>query len=351
MAKGITDIVDIRVGHANDFEAVTGCTVILFGKDGAAAAVEVRGGAVGERELEPLRPGHLVERIHGLVLAGGSAFGLDSAGGVMCYLEQRGIGFDTGAARVPIVPAVILYDLGIGNPRRRPDAAMGYEAARRASAGPVEEGSVGAGTGATVGKMFGMARATKGGLGSATVNLAGGVKVSALAVVNAFGDVRDPSTGEILAGLRSAPNSSKFSDTLAQIKCGAVRWRFSRPARTGANTTLAVVATNARFEKISLLRIAAMAQAGLARTIACALQLRRRRGFCHLVGEKALRCEHGRRTGSGGCGARDCARSSEGERPGRSPSPARPQEGPIGRASSAGLTWRSSSRMRASVRS
>jgi len=268
MAKGITDIVGIRVGHASDFEAVTGCTVILFGNYGAAAAVDVRGGAVGERELEPLRPGHLVERIHGLVMAGGSAFGLDAAGGVMCYLEQRGIGFDTGAACVPIVPAVILYDLGIGNPRRRPDAAMGYEAARRASAGPVEEGSVGAGTGATVGKMFGMARATKGGLGSATVNLAGGVKVSALAVVNAFGDVRDPSSGEIVAGLRSAPISSKFSDTLAQMKRGAVRRRFGRPARAGANTTLAVVATNARFEKISLLRIAAMAQAGLARTIA-----------------------------------------------------------------------------------
>lgn len=268
MAKGITDITGIRVGHASDFKAVTGCTVILFGKNGAAAAVEVRGGAVGERELEPLRTGHLVERIHGLVLAGGSAFGLDSAGGVMRYLEERAIGFDTGAARVPIVPAVILYDLGIGNPRRRPDAAMGYEAARRASAGPVEEGSVGAGTGATVGKLFGMMRATKGGLGSTTANLAGGVKVSALAVVNAFGDVRDPSTGEILAGLRSAPNSSKFSDTLAQMKRGAVRRRFGRPAGTGANTTLAVVATNARFEKISLLRIAAMAQAGLARTIA-----------------------------------------------------------------------------------
>jgi len=268
MANGLTDIAGIRVGQAADKEAVTGCTVLLFGKPGAAAAVEVRGGAVGERELEPLRPGHLVERIHGLVLAGGSAFGLDAAGGVMRYLEERGIGFETGAARVPIVPAVILYDLGIGNPRRRPDAAMGYEAARTASGGPVEEGSVGAGTGATVGKLFGMARATKGGLGTATASLAGGVRVSALAVVNAFGDVRNPATGEIVAGLRSGPRSSKFSGTSARMKRGAARRSFGRPARAGASTTLAVVATNARFEKVSLLRIAAMAHAGLARTIA-----------------------------------------------------------------------------------
>ncbi|MGH9805042.1 MAG: P1 family peptidase [Candidatus Acidiferrales bacterium] len=268
MAKGLTDIPGIRVGHASDFEAVTGCTVILFGREGAAAAVDLRGGAVGERELETLRPGHLVERVHGLVLAGGSAFGLDAAGGVMRYLEERGIGFETGAARVPIVPAVILYDLAIGNPRRRPDAAMGYQAARKATAAPVEEGSVGAGTGATVGKLFGIARATKGGLGTATVKLVSGVMVSALAVVNAFGDVREHSTGKIVAGLRRAPGSSKFSDTLAQMQRGAVRRSFGRPARAAGNTTLAVVATDARFERTSLLRIAAMAQAGVARTIA-----------------------------------------------------------------------------------
>jgi L-aminopeptidase/D-esterase-like protein len=268
MANGLTDIAGIRVGHATDRAAVTGCTVVLFGKEGAVAAVDVRGGAVGERELETLRPGHLVERIHALLLAGGSAFGLDAAGGVMRYLEERRIGFDTGIARVPIVPAVILYDLGIGEPHRRPDAAMGYEAARRASAGPVAEGSVGAGTGATVGKLFGIERATKGGLGSATAALGRGLKVSALAVVNAFGDVRDPATGEILAGLRSAPRSARFSDTQAQIRRGAVRRSFALPARPGANTTLAVVATDARFERRSLQRIAAMAQAGLARAIA-----------------------------------------------------------------------------------
>jgi L-aminopeptidase/D-esterase-like protein len=267
MAKGLTDIAGIRVGHASDFEAVTGCTVVLFGRQGAAAAVDVRGGATGERELATLRPGHLVERIHALVFAGGSAFGLEAAAGVMRFLEERGIGFETGPARVPIVPCVILYDLGIGRPHRRPDASMGYEAASNASARSVQEGSVGAGTGATVGKLFGMSRATKGGLGTATVPLAGGVRVSALAVVNAFGDVRDPATGVILAGLRRAPYSPAFSDTAAQLKRGAVRRSFAQPARGAANTTLAIVATNARFERIALARIAAMAQTGLARSI------------------------------------------------------------------------------------
>src|SRR3989338_7034553 len=184
--KGLTDIEGIRVGHASDFEGVTGCTVILCGREGAVAGVDGRGGAAGERELEPLRPGHLVERIHAVVLAGGSAFGLDAAGGAMRWLEEQGIGFDTGVARVPIVPAAIIFDLGIGDARRRPDAAMGYEAARRATNDAVEEGSVGAGTGATVGKLFGVKRATKGGLGTATVALGGGVQVAALAVLNAF---------------------------------------------------------------------------------------------------------------------------------------------------------------------
>ena len=268
MAKGLTDILGIRVGHASDFQAVTGCTVILFGREGATAAVDVRGGAVGEREFETLRPGHLVERIHGLVLAGGSAFGLEAATGVSRYLEEHGIGFDAGVARVPIVPAAILFDLGIGEAGRRPDAAMGYQAARRASAGPVAEGSVGAGTGATIGKLFGMQRATKSGLGSATLKLPGGVMVSALTVVNAFGDVRDPVTGEILAGLRSAPASARFADTVAQLKRGTARKSFGQAASAATNTTLAVVATNARFERVALMRIAAMAQAGLARTIA-----------------------------------------------------------------------------------
>jgi L-aminopeptidase/D-esterase-like protein len=193
--KGLTDIAGLRVGHASDLDGITGCTVILCGPQGAVAGVDVRGSAVGEREMETLRVGHLVERIHALVLAGGSAFGLEAAGGAVRYLEEQGIGFDTGVAKVPIVPAAILFDLGIGDSRRRPDSAMGYQAAQRASDAAVEEGSVGAGTGATVGKLFGSKQATKGGLGTATQELPGGVAVSALAVVNAFGDVRDPATG------------------------------------------------------------------------------------------------------------------------------------------------------------
>jgi L-aminopeptidase/D-esterase-like protein len=221
--KGLTDIAGLRVGHASDLDGITGCTVILCGPQGAVAGVDVRGSAVGEREMETLRVGHLVERIHALVLAGGSAFGLEAAGGAVRYLEEQGIGFDTGVAKVPIVPAAILFDLGIGDSRRRPDSAMGYQAAQRASDAAVEEGSVGAGTGATVGKLFGSKQATKGGLGTATQELPGGVAVSALAVVNAFGDVRDPATGAIIAGARTAPDSPAFADTVAQMKQGVLR--------------------------------------------------------------------------------------------------------------------------------
>lgn len=266
--KGLTDIRGIRVGHASDFDGLTGCTVILCGREGAAAGVDVRGSAVGEREIETLRPGHLVDRIHALVLAGGSAFGLEAATGVMKYLEEQGIGFHTGVARVPIVPAAILFDLGIGDARARPDAAMGYEAARRATRDALEEGSVGAGTGATVGKLFGLKQATKGGLASVTLELAGEVKVSALAVVNAFGDVRHPATGEILAGARVEEHSMEFADTVAQMKRGVLRQSFGAPARPPTSTTLAVVATNAAFERPALTKIAAMAQNGLSRAIA-----------------------------------------------------------------------------------
>ena len=266
--KGLTDIEGIAVGHASDFEGVTGCTAILCGLQGAVAGVDVRGAAVGEREFETLRLGHLVDRIHALVLAGGSAFGLEAATGVMRYLEERGIGFDTGVARVPIVPAAILFDLGIGNARCRPDAAMGYEAAQRATSAAVEEGSVGAGTGATVGKLFGLKQATKGGVGSVSLELAAGVKVSALAVVNAFGDVRDPATGAILAGARLAENSPKFADTVAQMKRGVVRKAFGLPAAVLSSTTLAVAATNAAFDRAAITKVAAMAQNGLARAIA-----------------------------------------------------------------------------------
>ena len=263
--KGLTDIEGLRVGHATDREGGTGCTVILCGAEGAVGGVDVRGSALGERELETLRPTHLVERIHALLLSGGSAYGLDAASGVLRYLEEQGIGFDTGVARIPIVPAAILFDLAVGDPRRRPDPEMGYRAAEQASSGPVEEGSVGAGTGATVGKLFGVGQATKGGLGTLTIELPGGLQVSALAVVNAFGDVRDPATGRILAGARRNPTSAEFADTVEEMKRGRIRPNFAAPA---PSTTLAVVATNARFSRLEVTKIAALAQNGLARALA-----------------------------------------------------------------------------------
>ncbi len=263
--KGLTDIEGILVGHAADREGVTGCTAILF-PEGAVAGVDVRGSAVGEREFEVLRPGHIADRIHGIVLAGGSAFGLAAADGVMRFLEEKGIGFDVGVTRVPIVPTAILFDLALGDSRRRPDAAMGYAAAQAATTGKVEEGSVGAGTGATVGKLFGLKQAVKGGTGTTTVEVAGGVLVSALAVVNAFGDVRDPAIGAIIAGARRAPESAEFVDTAAQMKAGASKPGFGRPAAM-PSTTLAVVATNARLDRVQATKLAAMAQNGLARAI------------------------------------------------------------------------------------
>lgn len=270
--KGLTDIEGIAVGHATDREGITGCTAILLA-GGAVAGVDVRGSAVGEREFEVLRVGHVVDRIHGLVLAGGSAFGLEAAAGVMRYLEERGIGFDVGVARVPIVPAAILFDLALGDAKRRPDATMGYQAAQAATSGTVEEGSVGAGTGATVGKLFGLTHATKGGLGTMTIELAGGVRVSALVVVNAFGDVRDPQTGRIIAGARRAPDAAEFADMAALMKAGVSKSGFGRPAPPLAgqapvpSTTLAVVATDARLDRAEVTKLAAMAQNGLARAL------------------------------------------------------------------------------------
>jgi len=263
--KGLTDIEGILVGHATDIEGITGCTAILF-PEGAVAGVDVRGSAVGEREFEALRPGHIADRIHGIVLAGGSAFGLAAADGVMRFLEEKGIGFDVGVARVPIVPAAILFDLALGDSKQRPDAAMGYAAAQAATPGKVAEGSVGAGTGATVGKLFGLKQAVKGGIGTTTVELAGGILVSALAVVNAFGDVRDPLSGQIVAGARRTPESAEFADTAAEMKAGVSKPGFGRPAQL-PSTTLAAVATNARLDRVEATKLAAMAQNGLARAI------------------------------------------------------------------------------------
>ena len=263
MPAGFLPIAGLKIGHAQDERALTGCTVLLC-EAGMVAACDVRGGATGERELETLRPGHLVERIHALVLAGGSAFGLDAATGVMRWCEERGIGFDTGVARVPIVPAVILFDLRMA--KRRPDAAMGYAAAQAAAEAapdaPVTEGNVGAGSGATVGKLFGIARATKAGVGCWTEELSSGVRVAALAAVNAFGDIRDPDTGRIIAGARVAEGSRGFADTAMALRQGKVRKGFGDP-----NTVLVAVATNAALSRVEAGRMAVMASAGLARVV------------------------------------------------------------------------------------
>jgi L-aminopeptidase/D-esterase-like protein len=259
--SAITDIKGIRVGHASDFESCTGCTVILLDQ-GAVCGIDVRGSAPGTRQVDALGPTHVVEEIHGIVLSGGSSFGLDAAGGVMRYLEERGIGFDVGIARVPIVPTAVIFDLGFGDCRTRPTADMGYEACLKAGR-RVEEGSIGAGVGATVGKLFGVSRATKGGLGTSSIVMADGTAVGALVVVNAFGDVLDTTTGKIIAGARKAEDSLVFADTVACLKAGEVRTQFAT-----ANTTLAVVATNAHLNKVEMTKVAQMAQRGLVKSVA-----------------------------------------------------------------------------------
>jgi L-aminopeptidase/D-esterase-like protein len=263
VTKGLTGIEGIRVGHASDLEALTGCTVILA-EGGAVGGAWIGGSASGTEELAALDPGHVAGRVHAVVLAGGSAFGLEAASGVRRYLESKGVGFETSAARVPIVPCAILYDLGIGRPDVRPTREMGEVAAAAATNRAVEEGVVGAGTGATVGKLFGMKQAMKSGIGSADVALEGacaGVEVAALVAVNAFGDVIDPRTSRIVAGARVSPESSEFADTARQMKQGR-SGSFRRE-----NTTLAVVATNARLTKVEARKLAQLAHLGMARAI------------------------------------------------------------------------------------
>ena len=261
--KGLTDIPGILVGHASDYDGLTGCTAILC-QAGAIAGGDIRGSATGTEEWELLHPGHVTDRIHGVVFAGGSAFGLEAASGVRRHLEAKGVGFQTGAARVPLVPGAILYDLAIGKSTARPTREMGEAAAAAATSDPVTEGAVGAGTGATVGKLLGMRHAMKSGLGSFTVDLEGassGVKVSAMVVVNAVGDVRDPATREIVAGARRSPESGEFADSARVMKAGTASG-FSRE-----NTTLVVVATNARLNKVEATKLAQLAHLGMARAI------------------------------------------------------------------------------------
>jgi L-aminopeptidase/D-esterase-like protein len=269
--NAITDVRSIEVGHAHDEEALTGCTVIICRK-GAVAGVDVRGGAPGTRETDLLNPINLVEKVHAIVLAGGSAFGLDAASGMMRYLEEEKIGFNTGVAKVPIVPSAILYDLNLGRADVRPDSAMGYRAAASASSDPPAEGNAGVGMGASVGKMFGLGLGMKAGVGTASMNIGGGVIVGALVAVNAWGDVIDPKTNQIIAGLRSGKvgplrvgKKDDFADTLSMMKSTIGRNILGLTSR--ANTVIGVVATNAKLTKAQATKVAQMAQDGIARTI------------------------------------------------------------------------------------
>lgn len=259
MVATLTDIPGIKVGHASDFEALTGCTVILC-ESGAVAGVDIGGAASGTQEFDTMSPLHVAGLVHAVVFAGGSAFGLEAACGVRNFLEKKGVGFAMGALRVPIVPSAILFDLGIGRPDVRPTREMGHAAAAAATTAPVVEGCVGAGTGATVGKLHGIPQAMKGGIGSAGLEI-GKVKIAALAAVNAFGDVRDPRTGLLLAGTRHSPASTELLDTEKQMRQG------QPGGLSAANTTLVVVATNARLSKVAATRLARMAQAGVLRAL------------------------------------------------------------------------------------
>jgi L-aminopeptidase/D-esterase-like protein len=260
--KGITDIAGFRVGHATSESGLTGCTVVLC-PEGTVGGVDVRGYATGASELGVLDPAHIAPFVHALVLAGGSAFGLEAACGVRRALAKQGVGLETGAGVVPIVPAAILYDLALNPDGARPDLAMGERAVRAAHEGPVEEGNAGAGAGATVGKIFGLQLAMKGGIGSASMRLDSGVTVAALVAVNALGDVRDPATGVILAGARKDPASREFANSSAAI----LRQASDFPKFRG-NTTLAIVATDAAFDRVETTKLAALAGLGLVRTIA-----------------------------------------------------------------------------------
>lgn len=259
----ITDVKGIMAGSVEDLEALTGCTVILTGSEGAVCGVDVRGGGPGTRETDLLSPLNMVEKVHAVVLSGGSAFGLDAACGVMDYLEEKGIGQKTMTGVIPIVPAAVLYDLGVGNPKVRPDRQMGYLACQRAGL-EVKEGNFGAGAGATIGKLRGYANSTKGGLGTWSVTLSNGFTVGAIVAVNAFGDVYDPEKGRIIAGVRDDEGriigTQKAFEDMSKISVLSEEMFYT-------NTTIAVVACNADFNKSQLTKLAGMAHNGLARVI------------------------------------------------------------------------------------
>jgi L-aminopeptidase/D-esterase-like protein len=251
----------LKVGHFTDARRATGCTVVLCGEEGAVAGVDVRGAAPGTRETDLLRPDNLVEHVHAVLLTGGSAFGLDAAGGVMRWLEERGIGLPVGPCKVPIVPTAVLFDLWVGDGRVRPDAQAGYAACDAAGDGAVAQGSVGAGAGALVGKLFGVQRAMKGGIGFASLTVEG-ITVAALIAVNAIGDVIDPASGRPVAGARTADGRDLLGSTDA-----IARGELPPALVTGGATTIGVVATDATLTKAQANKLATMAHDGLARTI------------------------------------------------------------------------------------
>ncbi|USG63409.1 P1 family peptidase [Brevibacillus ruminantium] len=259
MSGTITDVPGLLVGHAEDTDALTGCTVIVLEKP-AVCGVDVRGSAPGTRETDLLDPVNMVDSVHAICLSGGSAYGLDAASGVMEYLEEKGMGLDVGFGIVPIVPAAVLFDLSVGNPRVRPSREMGYRAASQASSEQVPEGNVGAGTGASVGKLNGFSQAMKSGIGSSSRKLPNGLVIGAVVAVNAVGHVKDPETGEILAGPRNEAGAIVDSIELMQ------KHAFSLTP-PGTNTTIGVVASNAVITKAEAKKIAQMAHNGLAQTI------------------------------------------------------------------------------------
>ncbi|SEQ61314.1 P1 family peptidase [Piscibacillus halophilus] len=256
----ITDVPGVKVGHIEDLNALTGCTVILT-EQGAVAGVDVRGAAPGTRETDLLHPVNMVHEVHGICLAGGSAFGLDAASGVMKFLEENEIGLDVVVANVPIVPSAILFDLAVGDSKVRPNADMGYKAAEKAARGIFQQGNVGAGCGATVGKVMGFEHCMKGGLGSTAISLENGLVVGAIVAVNALGDIRDPKTGSILAGAIN-PETGDLVDSEQFM-----RTQVESFGRVGQNTTIGVIAVNAKLSKAEATKVSQMAHNAIGRTI------------------------------------------------------------------------------------
>ena len=261
MSVSITDIKGVSVGHASDFEGLTGVTVILT-PSGMIGGIDISGFATSTRQTDALSASHIVPKVHAICITGGSAYGLDAASGVMDYLEERNSGFDVGVARIPIVPTAAIFDLKVGSAKRRPDKNMGYRACQQATDGKIAEGSIGAGTGATVGKFYGTEQAMKGGVGIAANALNNGLIVGALVVVNAFGDIKDPISGKILAGARKAKKSTEFADT-----SGLMRKGVQRPISAFQNTTIGVIVTNAKLTKQNASAVAKIASNGLTKAI------------------------------------------------------------------------------------